>query len=55
MSNIDPLDELEQQAKKLESTPITEENQEEILNSIDSLLSSLDEKLEIVINNLTKE
>jgi hypothetical protein len=51
---MDPLDELEQQAKDLEKNMIGK-SEEEILNSIDSLLSSLDEKLEIVINNLTKE
>ena len=55
MSNIDPLDELKQQAKQLEQTPITEENQEEILGSIDSLLSSIEEKLETILKTLTEE
>ena len=54
MSNIDPLDELKQQAENLEKN-MSGKSQEEILNSIDALLSSLDEKLEIVINNLTEE
>ena len=55
MSNIDPLDELEQQAKKLESTPITEENQEQVLESVNSLLSSVEEKLETILKTLTEE
>jgi len=55
MSNIDPLDELEQQAKQLESTPINEENQEQILGSVDSLLSSIEEKLETILKTLTEE
>lgn len=54
MSNIDPLDELKQQAEDLEKN-MSERSHEDILNSIDSLLSSLDEKLEKVINNLTEE
>jgi len=55
MSNIDPLDELEQQAKQLESTLINEENQEEVLKSVDTLLSSIDEKLETILKTLTEE
>jgi predicted site-specific integrase-resolvase len=55
MSNIDPLDELEQQVKQLESTPITEENQEQVLESVNSLLSSVEEKLETILKTLTEE
>ena len=55
MSNIDPLDELKQQVKQLESTPITEENQEQVLESVNSLLSSVEEKLETILKTLTEE
>jgi len=55
MSNIDPLDELEQQARKLEQTQITEENQEEVLGSVNSLLSSIEEKLETILKSITEE
>jgi hypothetical protein len=55
MSNIDPLDELEQQARKLEQTKITEENQEEVLESVNSLLSSIEEKLETILKSITEE
>ena len=55
MSNIDPLDELLNQAKALEQTPITEQNQEEVLKSVDTLLSSIDEKLETILKTITEE
>ena len=55
MSNIDPLDELLNQAKSLEQIQMTEQNQEEVLKSVDTLLSSIDEKLETILKTITEE
>jgi hypothetical protein len=55
MNKIDPLEELEKQALELSKQPITEENSEHVLESINSFLHSIDKKLETIINNLTEE
>lgn len=54
MSEIDPLDELEQQAKELQER-VNENNAQETLEGVDSLLSSIEEKLEQILKSLTEE
>lgn len=51
---MESLDELKQQAENLEQN-MDKNNPEETLNSINSLLASLEEKLETIFKSITKE
>jgi hypothetical protein len=55
MSQIDPIDDLEQQVQKLKDLQVTEDNRQTILKDVESLLHSIDEKLEIALKSLVKE
>lgn len=55
MSTIDPIDDLEQQVQKLQQIEVNESNREEVLKDVESLLSSIDEKLETALKLLIKE
>jgi hypothetical protein len=55
MSKIDPIDDLEQQVQKLKDLQVTEDNRQTILKDVESLLYSIDEKLEIALKSLVKE
>jgi len=51
----DPLKELEEQSKSIQELKVTEDNQQDTLKSIENLLSSMDEKLELIFKSLTEE
>jgi hypothetical protein len=51
----DPLKELEEQSKSLQELKVNEDNQQDTLKSIENLLSSMDEKLELIFKSLTEE
>jgi hypothetical protein len=51
----DPLKELEEQSKSLQEFKVTEDNQQDTLKSIENLLSSMDEKLELIFKSLIEE
>jgi hypothetical protein len=55
MSKIDPIDDLEQQVQKLKDLQVTEDNRQTVLKDVESLLYSIDEKLEIALKSLIKE
>jgi hypothetical protein len=55
MSKIDPIDDLEQQVQKLKNLQVTEDNRQTILKDVESLLHSIDEKLEIALKSLIEE
>jgi predicted site-specific integrase-resolvase len=55
MSTIDPIDDLEQQVQKLQQIQVNEDNHENVLKDVESLLSSIDEKLETALKLLTKD
>ena len=55
MSQIDPIDDLEQQVQKLKDLQVTEDNNQTVLKDVESLLYSIDEKLEIALKSLIKE
>ena len=55
MSKTDPINDLEQQVQKLKELQITEDNQQDTLKSIENLLSSMDEKLELIFKSLIEE
>ena len=55
MSTIDPIDDLEQHVQKLQQIEVNESNREEVLKDVESLLSSIDEKLETALKLLIKE
>jgi hypothetical protein len=51
----DPLKELEEQSKSLQELKVNEDNQQDTLKSIENLLSSMDEKLELIFKSLVEE
>jgi hypothetical protein len=51
----DPLKELEEQSKSLQELKVTEDNQQDTLKSIENLLYSMDEKLELIFKSLIEE
>jgi hypothetical protein len=51
----DPLKELEEQSKSLQELKVNEDNQQDTLKSIENLLSSMDEKLELIFKSLIEE
>ena len=53
MNEIDPLKELEQQSQKLEQIKVNEDNHQEALSDVESLLSSIEEKLNTILKSLT--
>jgi hypothetical protein len=53
MKEIDHLKELEQHSEKLQHIKVNEENHQQVLDDVKHLLSSIEDKLSIILQTLT--